>query len=206
MSGQEGDAISKIQEGVTRAEAEAIVGKPVEEKVSKSGKRYFVYRYKAYIDPNFWEGMSCIIAIAWCLPNELGGLVRTIQGGAGQITILYDENERVVWTGFGNSEEFKRYLEVAQCGAAYAADLLGEKYQHGDGVAIDLLESYFWYGIAERLASDPNALIQFNDTNKKIVSEELSPEQIAQAERRIKLWTPMECDQHMKPIPSSAPN
>jgi len=59
--GEKGTDVTGIQPGVTRANAEAILGPPVREWTSSTGIRYTTYYYDAGLPPNMPDAAAAVI-------------------------------------------------------------------------------------------------------------------------------------------------
>ncbi len=100
-----------------------------------------------------------------------------------------EQHQRVVME---QREEKKRrdtadLLAKAECGDARAQFDLGYRYRFGQGVEKDIARAYFWYGIAHTggVGVPPN--------ERLFLSERLTPERIAEADRLIAEWEPEDC-------------
>ena len=72
---------------------------------------------------------------------------------------------------------FKEFEPLAEEGNAEAQHTIGLMYYNGRGVPKDYVMAYMWYYLAETQGSE-EAII-----NRSIVVKEMTPEQIAEAER-----------------------
>jgi hypothetical protein len=79
-------------------------------------------------------------------------------------------------------EADKWYHRAAEQGFVQAQLMLARNYHKGRGVEQDLIEAYMWYEIARQFGDD-EAQIGIDE-----VAEELSPEQLAQAEIMTQQW------------------
>ena len=82
-------------------------------------------------------------------------------------------------------------LKDANCGVVGAQDWLGLRYQEGEGREKNLPESYVWYGLAQRHATNKYDRL-LADYQRDVVRSQLMPAQIADAEERIEAWEPDE--------------
>ncbi len=66
--------------------------------------------------------------------------------------------------------------------------ILGLMYQDGQGVPQDYVEAHMWLNLATAQSSgeDRDRYMKTRDT----LAEEMTPEQIAEAQRRAREWTP----------------
>ena len=78
------------------------------------------------------------------------------------------------------------YRKAAEANIAIAQNNLGVLLERGDGVPADPVEAYKWYCVAAK------AQLPIAEGNKKKFAAKLSPEQIAEAERRAAEWKPKE--------------
>jgi TPR repeat protein len=78
------------------------------------------------------------------------------------------------------------YRKAAEANVAIAQNNLGVLLEKGDGVSPDPVEAYKWYCVAAK------AQLPIAEGNKKKFAATLSPEQIAEAERRAAAWKPNE--------------
>ncbi len=92
------------------------------------------------------------------------------------------------------SEAVRWYRKAAECGDVHTQSWLGDIYSDGIAVPKDSYQAYFWLALAT----------SHGDTNKwdgknnlrDVVVKELTPDQIAQAERDVAAWKPTsECAQ-----------
>ncbi len=80
-------------------------------------------------------------------------------------------------------EAVKWYRKAAEQGNAKAQNFLGEIYFSGDGVPRDDIEAHKWFNLA---AAD--GLDKSEDLDR--VAFKMSPEQIAEAQKRAREWKP----------------
>lgn len=84
-----------------------------------------------------------------------------------------DEAQAVVW-----------YRRAAEQGHASAQFSLGLMYAEGRGVAKDLVQAFMWYG----LAAAGGVTVRDRDT----LARQMTPQQIAEAQRLSREWKPKE--------------
>lgn len=82
------------------------------------------------------------------------------------------------------AEAARLYRLAADQGVEKAQFSLGELYRDGDGVAQDLVQAYMWFSVAAA-AGDQAAF-----DHRGFLAAELSPDQIAEAEKLAKAWKP----------------
>lgn len=66
---------------------------------------------------------------------------------------------------------------------------LGHVYRNGNGVPVDLVQAYMWYRLASDAATHPSAR-QAADQQLANLASKITPQQIAEAERRARDWKP----------------
>ena len=85
-------------------------------------------------------------------------------------------------------EAMRWYRLAADKGDAAAQSSLGSMYLNGEGVPQDYVEAHLWFNLA---AAQPSEL--FHDSYRTMrdgVAEQMTPEQLAEAQRRAREWTP----------------
>ena len=102
---------------------------------------------------------------------------------------------RIVEQELEDRESFRSHFALAKCGDASSQLSVGGDYQAGRGVSQDALEAYVWYRLATKNARE-GWQSRFGNEHSGVVKAELAPEQVAEAERRIKAWKPdpVACD------------
>jgi|TARA_Y100000031_G_C8059785_1_gene310078 hypothetical protein len=93
------------------------------------------------------------------------------------------------WRADYHLSRVRSWLASAKCGDANSQDKVGHSYQTGYGVSKDALEAYVWYRLAIINARWVDYLHSANRFLDKVKAQ-LIPEQVAEAERRIKAWKP----------------
>ena len=76
------------------------------------------------------------------------------------------------------------YRLAADQGNVAAQNNLGSLYEKGQGVPQDLVQSAVWYSLAAA-QGNPDAA-----RNRDIIVKRLTPEQAAEAQKRVKAWQP----------------
>jgi len=85
-------------------------------------------------------------------------------------------------------EAMRWYRAAAEQGHAKAQNSLGSMYGYGDGVPQDYIQAHMWYSLA---ASDLTG--EYKERNVKsrdLIAEEMSAEEIAEAQRLAREWKP----------------
>ena len=98
---------------------------------------------------------------------------------------MYDDGEGVPQD---DAEAVRWYRLAADQGHATAQNNLGIRYSNGRGVPQDYVEAHMWYNLAAAQSSGDD-----RDThvrNRDAVAERMTTEQIAEAQRRAREWTP----------------
>ena len=67
---------------------------------------------------------------------------------------------------------------------------LGHMYLHGSGVPVDLVQAYMWYRLATDPATAHLSVRQSADSRLDYLKQNMTPDQIAEAERRARDWKP----------------
>ena len=104
------------------------------------------------------------------------------QGHAGaqyDLGLIYDNGEGVVQD---QDAALKWYRMAADQGHAWAQSNLGIKYAEGQGVPQDYVRAYMWWNLAAA-KGDAGAL-----TNRGTIAKEMTPAQIAKAEKLAREW------------------
>jgi|SRR5579859_7539621 len=86
-----------------------------------------------------------------------------------------------------------KWLQKSAAQGFYGAFLnLGHVYLHGNGVPIDFVQAYMWYRLASNSARTPQSLYvrQKADSYLADLTSKMTPEQVAEAERRAQDWKP----------------
>jgi|TARA_B100000315_G_scaffold252609_1_gene289725 hypothetical protein len=82
---------------------------------------------------------------------------------------------------------FRSAAEHAECGDADAQYTLAQHYRSGAGALEDLIQSYRWYQIS---AASGHIYAGFQMTD---LAAEMTPDDIAEAERLARAWAPASC-------------
>lgn len=85
----------------------------------------------------------------------------------------------------GGEEELPVLVQAAESGHAWAQLRLAEYYRNGNGVAPDQISAYMWYSVSQQAAA---SLSQQIDASRSDLIHSMTPEQIAEAERRAAEW------------------
>ena len=112
-AGEKGADVTKIQPGLTRSEAEAVLGRPLKEWNSPSDVTYRTYKYDSGRPPNFADAAaSAFMDIAslglWEAIEAIGGTLKTKymdqQRTTARLVISYDDQDIILGV-FGEFEE-----------------------------------------------------------------------------------------------------
>ena len=87
-----------------------------------------------------------------------------------------------------DTEAVRWFRLAADQGLAAAQFNLGVLYQEGEGVTQDLVAAHMWFSLAAEQLDDPGRFTHAQA--RDAVAEEMTPEQIAEAERRVREWKP----------------
>ena len=86
------------------------------------------------------------------------------------------------------AEAVRWYLRAAGQGLAEAQNNLGDMYHRGYGVPQDYVQAHMWFNLAAtRLPPDRRFKAVWN---RDLVAAEMTPEQIAEAQRLAREWKP----------------
>ena len=96
--------------------------------------------------------------------------------------VMYDQGEGVPEN---DTEAVRWYRLAAEQGDASAQGNLGGMYGNGDGVPEDFVQAYKWWNLA---AAQGNELA---NKNKEIVRKDMTPQQIAEAQKLSSAWKPV---------------
>ena len=96
----------------------------------------------------------------------------------------YGMRDSLRWPPKEYAEALRRLFLAAELGSPNAQEALAVRYERGQGVEQDYVEAYKWYTLAATGGRD-SAL----QGRQRIVAP-MSPEQVAEAERRAREWTP----------------
>ena len=98
--------------------------------------------------------------------------------------------ESLVLEGGQDSAEAARWFRrAADQGDATAQQNLGVMYANGEGVPRDVVAAHMWLGLAAAQAT--GAARASARQGQAVVARQLTPTQIAEAERRARAWTPV---------------
>ena len=90
--------------------------------------------------------------------------------------VAQDYNQAMLW-----------FRKAADQGYAEAQYILGLMYFKGQGVTQDYVEAHTWFNIAAAYSTDKE--VRDNATkNRDMVAEKMTPEQIAEAQKRASEW------------------
>ena len=99
--------------------------------------------------------------------------------------LLYDNGEGVPQ----DDTEAARWCRLAaDQGLAQAQANLGLRYANGQGVPQDLVSAHMWYSLAA--AQVPESVREDVVAMRDAAAEEMTAEQLAEAQRRAREWTP----------------
>ena len=89
------------------------------------------------------------------------------------------------------TETSKWYWKAAEQGHADAQYSLGAMYGRGQGVQQDRVQAYMWLSLAASRFSEPEIQKrQMAILNIGLIASEMTPEQIAEAQRLVREWKP----------------
>lgn len=106
--------------------------------------------------------------------------------GAWSLGYMYDQGRGVKQD---KVEAFKWLLKVADSGSGEEQQYVGKAYAEGEVVKQDYIEAYKWYSLAQA-AQKPGCCWLFRTSEFDALKEKMTPDQIAEAERRIAAWKP----------------
>ncbi|MCZ6751727.1 MAG: tetratricopeptide repeat protein, partial [Acidobacteria bacterium] len=87
------------------------------------------------------------------------------------------------------AEATKWYRQAAEQGNLTAIFLVGSSYLSGEEDEQDLVQAYMWFAVAAALG--PQGAQETANRNKELVAQQMTPEQIAEAEELAKNWEPV---------------
>ena len=87
-----------------------------------------------------------------------------------------------------DAEAVRWYRLAADQGYASAQVNLGFMYRNGDGVPEDYVQAHMWFNLAAAQSSGGGR--DRLEENRDIVAAKMTAEQIAEAQRRAREWTP----------------
>lgn len=135
-----------------------------------AGDEEFDRGYDAFVSRDYAEAMK------WWHQAAEKGHARA-QNGLG---VLYRDGD------LGEPDKKRAahwFRRSAENGYVYAMYSLGLLYRDGDGVMRDDIEAHKWFNLASALNFDPKAQFQ-----RDLIARRMSPEAIAEAERRAQEW------------------
>ena len=88
------------------------------------------------------------------------------------------------------AEAAKWYRKAAEQGDLIGQNNLGEMYEKGKGVPKDYVLAYMWFNLAT--TTDSKGLREWALKNRNRVAAQMTPEQIAEAQRLSGEWKPKE--------------
>ena len=89
---------------------------------------------------------------------------------------------------------------LAEWGLGSAQLLLAQMYSEGRGVSHDPTQAYRLFLLAEKSAQ----IIEISRSTRKKLADQMSPEQIAEAERQATIWLEEKRKQTMRPFPAQS--
>jgi hypothetical protein len=95
--------------------------------------------------------------------------------------VMYAKGQGVVQD---YKEAAKWYRLAAEQGSAEAQSNLGFLYEEGQGVPQDYVEAHMWFNLGGA-SGDARGI-----KNRDIIARKMTPEQIAEAQRRAREWKP----------------
>ena len=99
--------------------------------------------------------------------------------------VIYRDGYYVPPDNFEAVRWFRRAAEQGHAGAQYS---LGVRYFNGRGVLQDYVEAHMWYNLSAAQSSGEDRDISVG--GRDAVAERMTTEQIAEAQRRAREWTP----------------
>src|SRR5437867_13347281 len=99
-----------------------------------------------------------------------------------QLAKMYENGEGVAKS---QSEAAKWYRLAAEQGHAGAQLYLGGMYLAGDGVPRDYVQAYVWFSLSATAGQGA-----FAYQGRDRAADHMSPAQVAEAERRVRIWKP----------------
>ncbi len=99
--------------------------------------------------------------------------------------VMYADGEGVPQD---DTEAGRWYRLAADQGVADAQYNLGVMYGTGQGVPQDYVEAHIWYNLAGAQSSGENRDLAVK--NRDVVAERMTADQVAEAQRRAREWTP----------------
>ena len=121
--------------------------------------------------------LAAIIYALWISGFAYQGDART----QNKLGLMYDK-------GLGVTQDYAEavrwYRKAADQGNAPAQYNLGFMYDKGWGVAQDYVQAYMWYNLAAAKGNN------FARENRNFLAKQMTPEQIAEAQRLAREWKP----------------
>ena len=134
--------------------------------------------------------VAVLTALALCVPVQ----AQTPETDALRARAEAGDAEAQLSLGFmylgaqDDAEAMRWYRRAADQGYARAQNILGVMYGNGEGVPQDYVEAHIWYNLAAAQSSgeDRDRSVRGRDD----VAGRMTPDQIAEAQRRAREWTP----------------
>ena len=115
------------------------------------------------------------VAVKWCRKAAEQGFAKAQHN----LGILYTEGQGVPQD---YAEALKWYHKAAEQGDAHAQSNLGAMYAEGQGVPQDYVQAYMWFNLGAA-GGDANG-----SKNRDLVVEQMTPDQIADAQKLAREW------------------
>jgi hypothetical protein len=180
--------LSNIQLRVTRESVERILGRPIEVQKAKDGFTIATYFYEKERLAQATDGGGLVAELVFLPWQPIIWMVvaDSLEKQKGRLTITYGQDDTVSEIDPWLKKVRNRLLRTA-CGDASEQYMEAYRYEHGLGVSKSLVNAYFWYGVSSE-GGRHEALAMRDEIAKKMTSEEL-----LEAERMMKNWTPPNC-------------
>ena len=102
-----------------------------------------------------------------------------------KLALMYEDGQGVAQD---YAEAVRWYRLAADQGYASAQNNLGVMYKNGRGVLQDYVEAHIWYNLAAAQSSGADR--DWYVRNRDAVAEDMTADQLAEAQRRAREWTP----------------
>lgn len=99
----------------------------------------------------------------------------------GYLGVMYSKGEGGVLHDY--KKAIKWFSKAAEQGSATSQFLLGTMYESGSGVPKDFVQAYKWYNLSV-------AQKGMGRKNRDILAKEMTPEQVAEAQKLAREWKP----------------
>lgn len=180
--------LSNIQPRATRDSVERTLGRPIEVYKANNGFTVATYFYQKERLAQATDGGGLIAELVFLPWQPIIWMVvaDSLEKQKGRLKITYGLDDTVVEIDPWLDQVRSRFLRTA-CGDTTAQYMEAYQYEHGLGVSKSLVNAYFWYGISGK-GGRHEALARRDEIAKKMTGE-----QLVEAERMMKNWTPPDC-------------